>query len=400
MSYTRSIFPKIKNRLEAPRHFIQVLAGPRQVGKTTIALELTRQLPHLSLYYTTEDAASYSTDWIDQVYESLRMRMQLENISTAVLIIDEIQKIPNWSDNIKKHWDRDSRENRDIRLVLMGSSRLLIMDGLSESLMGRYELTYVGHWQLHEMKDAFGFSTEQYLWFGGYPGAAPLIDDEMRFKAYIKNSIIEPTLTWDILMTSKIEKPALLRQVLEIGLSYSTQIVSFTKILGQLQEAGNTTTIARYLRLLDEAGLLGGLNKYSGSLIRTKSSIPRFQAHNNALVSSATNIDFYNAMLNPAYWGNVVENSVGGYLVQQANEHPNIDLFYWRDGNEEIDFVVSVAGKIIGIEVKSGDEFISSKSREKFLRMFPDAKLLLIGKNGIPFETFMNATLMDVMDAF
>ena len=399
MQYTRPLFYKLLARIQEPRKFIQVIAGPRQVGKTTIALSLLDKLGALAEYHSADDSAAYSVSWIDQIWESLRIRMKLEKKIGMVLIIDEIQKISDWSSTVKKHWDRDTREKLDIKLVLIGSSRLLLMDGLSESLLGRYELSYAGHWGLYEMERAFGFTAEQYQWFGGYPGATGFVVDESRFKSYILNSIVEPTMIRDILMTAKIAKPALLRQLFEVGAEYSTQIVSFNRMLGQLQDAGNTTTLAKYLKLLEQAGLLSGLNKYSKHAIETKGTIPKFQVHNTALLSALKRKTYEETFSNPAEWGNVVENSVGAYLIEQVNQYSNASLYYWRENNSEIDYVVLYGENIIGIEVKSGDASIPEKASRKFGERFPDAKLLLVGKHGIPYEIFMKTELDDLCSA-
>jgi predicted AAA+ superfamily ATPase len=374
-----------------------VIAGPRQVGKTTIALALRDSISGLAEYHSADDTASYGSSWIDQIWESLRIRMRLEQKDSAILILDEVQKISDWSAAVKKHWDRDTREKHDIKLVLLGSSRLLLMDGLSESLMGRYELSYAGHWGFDEMQKAFGFSAEQYQWFGGYPGAAALVGDELRFKEYIRNSIIEPTLVRDILLTTKIDKPALLKQLFEIGIGYSAQITSFNKLLGQLQDAGNTTTLAKYLLLLDQAGLLTGLQKYSGSMIMTRGTIPKLQVHNTALLSVQNESTFEKAIVDPVEWGRVTENSVGAHLVNQVNKHANSSLYYWRENGAEVDYVVVYGKQVIGVEVKSGDEGTSKKTSEIFARRFPDAKLILVGRHGVPYETFMKAELADVV---
>ena len=397
MKYQRPLLKTLLERLCEHRKFIQIIAGPRQVGKTTIALALLNEVTALSEYHSADDVVAPSTVWIAQIWESLRIRMNLERKNNAVLILDELQKVIDWSAEIKKHWDRDTRENRDIKLVLLGSSRLLLMDGLSESLAGRFELSYAGHWSFREMQEAFGFSPEQYQWFGGYPGAAELVKDEPRFKDYIRNAIIEPTMTRDILMTTKIDKPALLRQLFDVGAGYSAQIMSFNRMLGQLQDAGNTTTLAKYLRLLDQSGLLSGLNKYSKRDIEKKGSIPKFQIHNTALLSAISEKNFSDAILDRAEWGKIFESSVGAHLVNQANRHPNMALYYWRENNVEIDYVVLYGKKVLGIEVKSGDESISKKASEKFSERFPDAKLILVGKHGIPYEIFMGTDVTDII---
>jgi len=273
---------------------------------------------------------------------------------------------------------------------------MLLMDGLSESLMGRYELSHIGHWGLAEMQKAFGFSVEQYQWFGGYPGAAALVRDELRFKEYIRNAIVEPTMTRDIFMTAKIDKPALLRQLFEVGAGYSAQIMSYNKMLGQLQDAGNTTTLARYLKLLDQAGLLSGLNKYSGRVIETKGTIPKFQLHNTALLSAMKRNFFEEAMADHAEWGTVVESSVGARLIGQVRKYANASLYYWRENGFEVDYVVVFGKQILGIEVKSGAESISEKAAAGFNSRFPKAKLILVGRQGIPFEVFMKTELPEL----
>jgi len=397
MEYQRPLLKTLRERINEPRKFIQVISGPRQVGKTTLALALRDKIDGLVEYHSADDQSVYGGGWIDQTWESMRLRMNLEKKANAVLILDEVQKIRDWSSAVKKHWDRDTREKRDVKLILLGSSRLLLMDGLSESLAGRFELHYAGHWSFSEMRKAFGFSPEQYIWFGGYPGAAGFIADERRFKEYIRNAIIEPTMIRDILMTTKIDKPALLRQLFETGTGYSAKIMSYTKMLGQLQDAGNTTTLAKYLKLLDQAGLLAGLNKYSGRLVETKGSIPKFQIHNTALLSAVRGVSFEEAIADPTEWGGVFESSVGAHLVDQVNKHPNASLYYWRENDLEIDYVVAFGGKIIGLEVKSGDEGISEKAAEKFKARFSKTKLLLVGKHGIPYESFMKAGLEDLV---
>ena len=397
MKYQRPLLKTLLTRIREPRKFIQVIAGPRQVGKTTIALALRDESSGLAEYHSADDVAAYSATWIDQIWDSTRARMSIEKHESAILIFDELQKISDWSATVKKHWDRDTRENRDIKIVLLGSSRLLIMDGLSESLMGRFELSYAGHWSFIEMQEAFGFSPEQYQWFGGYPGAADLIRDELRFKDYIRNAIIEPTMNRDILMTTKVDKPALLKQLFEVGTSYSSQIMSYNRILGQLQDAGNTTTLARYIRLLDQAGLLLGLNKYSNRIIETKGSIPKFQIHNTALLSALKEYCFDEAVTDRAAWGNIFESSVGTHLINLVNRHPNAALYYWRENGAEVDYVIEYGKQVIGIEVKSGDEGLSGKTAMKFAECFPKAKLTLVGKHGIPYETFMKMELGDII---
>lgn len=265
--YERCYLKQVKSRIEEPRKFIQVILGPRQVGKTTMVNQL---LPQLSMSYVSESADAISATnsaWLIQAWETARLKMKASGASEYLLVIDEIQKIDNWSEIVKQQWDKDTRENVNIKVILLGSSRLLIQKGLTESLAGRFETFYLSHWSFAEMETAFGWSIEQYIYFGGYPGSALLINDEERWKSYIKDSLIETSISKDILMLTRVDKPALLKRLFEIGCLYSGQILSYTKITGQLQDAGNTTTLANYLKLLSDCGLLGGLEKYAGSVV-------------------------------------------------------------------------------------------------------------------------------------
>lgn len=373
--------------MEEPRKFIQVILGPRQVGKTTMVNQLLSQL---SIPYINESAdaiAATNSAWLMQAWEAARLKMKASGASEYLLVIDGIQKIDNWSEVVKQQWDKDTREKMNIKVILLGSSRLLIQKGLTESLAGRFETFYLGHWSFAEMESAFGWSIEQYIYFGGYPGSATLINDEERWKNYIKDSLIETSISKDILMLTRVDKPALLKRLFELGCLYSGQILSYTKIIGQLQDAGNTTTLANYLKLLSDCGLLGGLEKYAGSVIRQRSSSPKFQVYNNALLTSQDDETYSTAIVNPKRWGRLVESSVGAHLLNHSvSERYNIH--YWREGNNEVDFILEKGNKIIGLEVKSGasaDNAGMGIFNEKF---HPD-KMLLVGTGGIPYEEFL-----------
>jgi uncharacterized protein len=251
------------SRIKEERKFIQVIMGPRQVGKTTMINQL---LAKIDIPYLSESAdavvASRST-WLSQIWESARIKMKMEGSREFLLVVDEIQKIENWSEVVKQNWDSDTAGKINIKVILLGSSRLLIQKGLTESLAGRFETIYLGHWTFTEMESAFGWPVEKYIWFGGYPGSALLVNDESRWKNYINDSLIETSISRDILMMTRVDKPALLKRLFELGCSYSGQILSLTKVVGQLQDAGNTTTLTHYLKLLNDSGLLGGIEKYA-----------------------------------------------------------------------------------------------------------------------------------------
>lgn len=385
--YERSYLKQIKSRMEEPRKFIQVILGPRQVGKTTMVNQLLSQLP---IPYTNESADAISATnsaWIMQAWETARLKMKASGASEYLLVIDEIQKIDNWSEVVKQQWDKDTREKVNIKVILLGSSRLLIQKGLTESLAGRFEAFYLGHWSFAEMEAAFGWSIEQYIYFGGYPGSATLINDEERWKNYIKDSLIETSISKDILMLTRIDKPALLKRLFELGCLYSGQILSYTKIIGQLQDAGNTTTLANYLKLLSDCGLLGGLEKYAGSVIRQRSSSPKFQVYNNALLTSQNDETYSTTIVNPKLWGRLVESSVGAHLLNHAVSE-RYNLYYWREGNNEVDFILEKGNKVIGLEVKSGAS-AENEGMAIFNEKFHPAKVLLVGTGGIPYEDFL-----------
>ncbi len=303
-------------------------------------------------------------------------------------MIDEIQKVPNWSETVKRLWDEDTRLGRSLKVVLLGSSRLLLQQGLTESLAGRFELTYVGHWSLSEMESAFGWSAEQYAWFGGYPGSAELITDEERWKRYVNDSLIETSISKDILMLTRVDKPALMRRLFEIGCTYSGQLLSYTKILGQLQDAGNTTTLANYLNLLSQAGLLSGLEKFTGKKLTQRGSSPKFQVHNTALLSAQSHDTFGQIRLKPNLWGRQVESVVGAHLINHGLSE-DFRVLYWREGALEVDFVLEMRGKVIGLEVKSGARAGYPSGMAAFQKTFQPDRMLLVGEGGLPWEEFL-----------
>ncbi|HCC85257.1 MAG TPA: AAA family ATPase [Porphyromonadaceae bacterium] len=385
--FHRSYLKTVKARIEEPRKFIQVVLGPRQVGKTTMITQLLPQLSIPNSYESADAISATNSAWLIQIWESVRLRMKASGATEYLLVIDEIQKIDNWSEVVKQQWDNDTRENVNIKVILLGSSRLLIQKGLTESLAGRFEILHLGHWSYPEMQEAFGWSIEQYVYFGGYPGSATLMNDEERWKNYIKDSLIETSISKDILMLTRVDKPALLKRLFELGCLYSGQILSYTKILGQLQDAGNTTTLANYLQLLSECGLLGGIEKYAGNIIRKRSSSPKFQVYNNALITAQSNNSYEKAMINPEFWGRLVESSVGAHLINHSISE-RYNLYYWREGNNEVDFVLEKGKKVIGLEVKSGMK-ANNAGMGLFAERFHPEKVLLVGTGGIPYNEFL-----------
>src|SRR5690606_15446296 len=343
----RPHFETIENRIKEPRRFIQVIMGPRQVGKTTLVTQLTEKSGVPYLFVSADAVAAADQGWLNQQWDTARIRMKTADAPAFLLVIDEIQKISNWSEVVKLLWDTDTREKRNLKVILLGSSRLLLQQGLTESLAGRFEITYMGHWSLPEMQHAFGWTVDEFVWFGGYPGSAVLKDDEDRWKRYVLDSLIETSISKDILMLTRVDKPALMKRLFEFGCTYSGQILAYSKMLGQLVDAGNTTTLSHYLDLLNTAGLLGGLEKFDRKITRKRSSSPKFQVHNTALISAQQAASFAEVRQQPDAWGRMVESAVGAHLINAAYTE-GYRLHYWREGNHEINLVIEWRGKVLG----------------------------------------------------
>lgn len=385
--FERSELQTLKKRVNEPRKFIQVLMGPRQAGKTTLVSQLLKQINIPVLFESADAIPAGDSSWLQQIWESARLKIQTQNAPQFLLVVDEIQKIANWSETVKKLWDEDSYKGIQLKVILLGSSRLLLQQGSTESLAGRFETIYLTHWTLNEMKQAFGWDANTFAWFGGYPGGAGLIKDEIRWKKYVKDSLIETSISKDILMLTRVDKPALMKNLFELGCLYSGQILSFTKIQGQLQDAGNTTTLSHYLKLLDTAGLLGGIEKFAATAIRKRSSSPKFQVHNNALLNAQQGDILSDAMLKPYKWGRVVESAIGAHLLNHAIRE-DFSVFYWRERNEEVDFVLEKQGKVIAIEVKTN--YAKKKNgMNAFNRKFHPHKMILIDNNSLPWHEFL-----------
>lgn len=384
----RKQYAQIVARLNEPRKFIQVLSGPRQVGKTTLIRQLIEENKFKIIYALADEPQLKNIMWLEQQWNLARSTAEGE-LQKTVLVIDEIQKLENWSETVKKLWDQDTANRLDLYVVLLGSSRLIIHQGLTESLAGRFEVIPVMHWTFQEMNQAFGFTFDQFCFYGGYPGAASLVHDEVRWKNYITQSLIETTISKDVLMINRIEKPALLRRVFQLGCVYSGKILSLQKMLGQLVDAGNVTTLAHYLDLLSDAGLVCGLQKFSGAEIRKRASIPKLQVFNTALASALMDQTFKELKSAPDLWGHCVESAVGADLMNRAEEE-GFQLYYWRDGNFEVDFVIKKGTKLLAIEVKSGRARDTKNGLNAFFKKFPTARGISIGgSEAVSIEDFL-----------
>ena len=432
-SFQRTQISTLLSRLGETPKWLIVVAGPRRVGKTTLVLQALEQinLPHKYLPVDKPKSTALETPWsslvgtwenqnypwdsstalpsddpeeavpISDVRDAAWLTHQWERARVEakrsergfVLVFDEIQKIPNWSETVKGLWDADRHEGLPLHVVVLGSAPLLMQRGLSESMLGRFETIRLPHWSFTEMYEAFGFDLDHYIYFGGYPGAASLIREQRRWREYILGSIIEPNIERDILAMERVDKPALLKRLFEFGAEISGQILAYDKMLGQIQDAGNTTTLARYLDLLSKAGLLTGLGKYAGGAYRRRASSPKLNVLNTALMSVHSGYTFEEAKADRSFWGRLVESAVGAHLFNTGT--PDVRLHYWRERSLEVDFVLEHGRKLVALEVKSGSHKGKPAGLEEFATRFSPQRSLLVGEGGIPIAKFLSTPAMD-----
>ncbi|MDE0272426.1 MAG: ATP-binding protein [Gammaproteobacteria bacterium] len=407
-TYQRPHVALLLDRLSEPPRRIISIFGPRQTGKTTIVRQALRsiQRPHLYVDVDQPDSASAGpsshatttflpgqprrdAEWLLRIWEDARTKAD-ESPEGAILAIDEIQKVPQWSEIVKGLWDQDRAEDRWLHVVILGSAPLLMQSGLNESLAGRFEPLSVAHWGLQEMARAFDFDLSTYLYFGGYPGAAHLVNEETRWRDYVLGALVAPNIERDILAMTRVDKPALLKRLYSIGSQYSGQVMPYNKMLGQLADAGNTTTLARHLDLLGNAGLLTGLQNYSeNTLRRTRASSPKLNVLNTALMTAESGYTFAEAKADRSFWGRIVESAVGAHLLNTATQ--DINVHYWREGRNELDFVLRRGARLVAIEVKSGSRTRPMPGLEAFKQRFDPHSALVVGETGIPLHEFLSA---------
>ena len=387
--YQRNAVGTLRDRLREPRRFIQAVTGPRQVGKTTLVRQALEGIDLPVHFSSADEPGLRASEWLGQQWDAARLLAREAGQGGAVLVLDEIQKVSDWSEGVKRRWDEDTSARRPLRVVLLGSSPLLVQRGLTESLAGRFETLHASHWSFAEMQQAFDWDLDTFLWHGGYPGSASLINEPARWRRYIVDALVETTISRDVLLLTRIDKPALLRRLFELGCRHSGQILSYTKMIGQLQDAGNTTTLAHYLDLLSGVGMLTGLQKFAGRAARQRASSPKLLALNGALISAQSGLSRKVAMADPAYRGQIVESAVGAHLAN-ATMSGEIELFYWRNGNHEVDFVARSGRKVTAIEVKSGRVRGGLPGMTAFSEAFKPARTLLVGDGGIGIEEFLS----------
>ncbi len=410
----------VKLLRESGRRRVIAITGPRQTGKTTIARQALRALESsgIAWRYVAVDAPPEEgpeaqpgdthswpefreppradgrafvrrrdSRWLVGIWEQARYAAERSPCG-AVLVLDEIQDIPDWSRTVKGLWDQDQATGSPLRVVVMGSAPLQLLVGLGERLVGRFLPLPVSHWSLPEMVRAFDCSMDQYLFFGGYPAGAEQWDNEYDWRSYIEDGIIQRNVERDILSLTRVDKPALLANLLELGSFYSGQILAYNKMLGQLQDAGNTTTLARYLALLSGAGLLAGLSKYSSKAHRQRASSPKLNVLNTALMTASSGYTFEEAKADRSFWGRIVETAVGAHLHNTRS--PGVRLYYWRHNGLEVDFVLARGPRLTAIEVKTGLRRGALSGMEEFTRRFKPTRTEVVGTGGIALHEFLS----------
>ena len=399
---------------------IVAITGPRQTGKTTIARQTRNRLEangrmcwYVPLDNPTPDASeapgllteldtiptgsSHDERWLVAIWQRAR-RAAARLEGGLVLVLDEIQHIPRWSNVVKGLWDGDRRAERRLRIVILGSAPWQMLTGLHESLAGRFHPVPTTHWSLGEMARAFDFTLDEYVFFGGYPGALPGVPGSERFASWrdhIARAIVAPAIERDIVGLTRVTKPALMRRLMDLAPRYSGQLMSYNKLLGQLQDAGNTTTLARYLDLLSDAGLVTGLSRYTPAPHLGRGSSPKLNVLNTALMTAPSGYTFEEARADRSYWGRLVESAVGAHLHNTRATATR--LHFWRDPPHEVDFVIARGPHLLGIEVKSGKSGGAS-GLDAFADRFPDAGTVVVGTGGIPLNEFLSQSADDWLD--
>lgn len=395
--YQRRHLNILKSRMAEPRRRMQIVMGPRQVGKSTLVGQFTEEISVPFDFFAAGGVNRFDSSWIPNKWQQVRMRMDIHSEQEHILIIDEVQKIRGWSEQVKKEWDEDSRSHRNLKVILLGSSRLLLQKGLEESLEGRFETIKMGYWDWQEMHEAFGFSMDEYVYFGGFPGLAPDIQDEDRWRNLMEDSIISPILTRDILEIEEIRNPALLRQVFELASIESAKELSLTKMQGTMN-SGTVPTIKNYLDILNKSMIVQPLQNYSPSRVKEKQSVPKMQVFNNAFRNRFGTFSFDEARVDPAEWGHLVESAVGAHLANRAMTD-DYELFYWRnERRQECDYVLRKGQALVAIEVKSGS-VDKTVGFEKFKEQFADnvTAAFIVGPHALPLDDFF---IMDLKSLF
>lgn len=389
--YERKIVAEILQGLQRKKKLLHIITGPRQVGKTTASQQIAKKWQGDTLSFSADSPIPPGPEWIRGHWErAANLAGRQAGHNEVLLILDEVQKVSGWSEIVKLLWDEVLLQETSLQVLLLGSSSLLLQKGVTESLAGRFFLYHCNHWQYGEMRDAFDWDLEKWIFFGGYPGAVDFVDEEQIWADYVTHSLIETVLAKDILQLQTVNKPALLRHLFLLSCGAPAQILSYNKMLGQLHNAGNTTTLAHYLKLLETAYMVSGLELFKRGKQKKRGSSPKLILWNNGLINAVSGMTFQEARTDLSWCGRLVENAVGGHLLNNLPSQP-YSLFYWRERHLEVDFVVETSRKTWVLEVKSG-KTQTAKGLNKFMKLYPESSPMLIGSGGFELEDFFHET--------
>lgn len=382
----QAVAAELKRRLgEPPPGRVQVLTGPRQVGKTTLLLELARALPN-SVYHAVDTPEAALSGWWEAIWREIQSRLKHGPI---VVLLDEIQYLAKWDRLVKAKADQLQREKLAVKVALSGSSALLVGRGLKETMAGRFEKLRLLHWSASDLQAAFGLADDEALDYlvrrGSYPGAFPLRGDAARWRAYLRDSIIEPAIGRDILLMEPVRKPALLRQLFLVCLGHPAEIISLQKLAGELHAAGALETVAHYLAVLEQAYLVAGLEKFSPRMLRRRAAPPKIVVLNNGLMAALQEVSDAHPR-----WGFWVENACLAHAWNRGQE-----VYYWREEPLEVDGVLVGSWGKWAVEVKTG----SFTTRDlggllEFCRRYPDFQPLVLCSRERANDTLPGTKLM------
>jgi len=395
--YERPVVRDILRGMGMKKRLLHIMTGPRQVGKTTAALQIADKWKGPVVNASADSPLPPGPEWIRSQWDRALYPAKRggDREGEVLLVLDEVQKVTGWSEVVKDLWDKACRDKTGIQVIILGSSSLLLQKGLTESLAGRFFLYRCSHWGLAEMEQAFSWDMDQWLFFGGYPGAAALVDQEDVWSRYVVDSLIETVLAKDVLQLQTIAKPALLRHLFMLSAVHPAQILSYNKMLGQLQDAGNTTTLAHYLKILEAAFLVSGLELFKGGRRQKRGSSPKLILRNNGLSNAIAGDSFKDTRHDYSWWGRLVENAVGAHLLNYLTDL-SFSVYYWRYRGLEVDFVVKTPKRLWGIEVKSGNAK-NPKGIREFLKHYPEARTLVVGPPGMDLEEFFKTDPKDLL---
>lgn len=386
--YVRPQGDILAGRLKEPRRVMQYVTGARQTGKSTLVAQVLERTGSPHLFASADVPSLRRMGWIEEQWHIARDLARADPGRGAVLVLDEVQKIPQWTSMVKHLWDADTRAQVPLKVVLVGSAPLLVGRGLTESMMGRFETIHLPHWGLREMRDAFGWGLEQHVFFGGYPGTGELAGDESRLVDHITRAVVEPAISQDILTLSRVDKPALLRRLVELGSVRTAEVVSFNRMRAILEDRGNAATMAHYLDLIRKAGLVAGLPKHTPHRLLARRSTPKLQALNNGLTAAMSGLTFAEARGNPEHWGRLVESAVGAHLAG-AMSGRECEVSHWRHRNAEVDYVARFGLRLLAVEVRGGRRPEALPGLSAFAARNPGTRKLVVGDGGIPVEEFL-----------